>query len=92
MFLPPLVQSSSTTPYMEAESAYMEKMQGFSQMKCSNLSNLSGKETRNHDDHIESDKEPDRLGSLTGGISNILLLFWLFPVSISFYYFNLRGI
>ncbi|CBI38716.3 unnamed protein product, partial [Vitis vinifera] len=61
------VQSSSTTPYLEAESAYMENMQGFSQLKCRSVSNLSNEEIRKHEDCIELDKEPDRLESLTGG-------------------------
>ena len=78
MFLPPFVQSSSTTPYLEAESAYMENMQGFSQLKCRSVSNLSNEEIRKHEDCIELDKEPDRLESLTGGISNILLSFGFF--------------
>ncbi|XWS31974.1 hypothetical protein CRYUN_Cryun23aG0120800 [Craigia yunnanensis] len=39
-------QSSCTTPCMESESAYMQNMQGLSQLKCTsaNLSNMGGKQ------------------------------------------------
>ncbi|XP_059599274.1 two-component response regulator-like APRR9 isoform X4 [Vitis vinifera] len=42
-------------------------VQGFSQLKCRSVSNLSNEEIRKHEDCIELDKEPDRLESLTGG-------------------------
>ncbi|KAL4652786.1 hypothetical protein ACB092_01G256700 [Castanea dentata] len=44
----PLVQSSCTTPYLEAESAYMQNMQGLSQMKCGSTSNLSNSHMDRH--------------------------------------------
>lgn len=76
--LPPLVQSCCTSPYLEAESAYMANMQGLSQLKCKSVSNLSIKETRKHEDCIELDQESDRHESLIGGISNIMLAFSFF--------------
>lgn len=36
-----LVQSSCTTPYLEAESAYMQNMQDIPQLKYESASNLS---------------------------------------------------
>ncbi|MBA0877063.1 hypothetical protein Goshw_005335 [Gossypium schwendimanii] len=47
--LPPLVQSTCTTPCLEAESSYMQNMQGLSQLKCmsSNVSDTGREQQGN---------------------------------------------
>ncbi|KAE7999284.1 hypothetical protein FH972_003732 [Carpinus fangiana] len=50
-------QSSCTTPYMEAESADMQNMQGLSQMKCGSASNLSNTDMEKHGECTKLDQE-----------------------------------
>ncbi|KAK7836930.1 two-component response regulator-like aprr5 [Quercus suber] len=58
-------QSSCTTPYLEAESAYVQNMQGLSQMKCGSTSNLSNKLilTMGKSDKLFTAETSNRLGS-----------------------------
>ena len=69
--------------YLEAESAYMANMQGLSQLNCRSVSNFSNEETWKHEDCIKLDKDPDRIESLIGGISNINAFFWFLLASAS---------
>ncbi|KAK3194517.1 hypothetical protein Dsin_025827 [Dipteronia sinensis] len=50
------VQSSCTSPYLEAEGACVQNMQGLSH-KCRSASNLSNIDMEKHDEHVKLEKE-----------------------------------
>ncbi|KAK2649946.1 hypothetical protein Ddye_017435 [Dipteronia dyeriana] len=50
------VQSSCTSPYLEAESACLQNMQGLSH-KCKSASNLCNIDMEKHDEHVKLEKE-----------------------------------
>lgn len=55
--LPPLVQSSCTTPYLEAENACMQNMQGLSQLKYRTTSILRNNDQGKQVEHLKPYKQ-----------------------------------
>ncbi len=85
--MPPLVQSSCTTPYLEAESAYMQNMQGHSQMKGGSTSNLSNNDMEKHGECAKLDKESIMPESENGGLSYyIFFMSSLFNIKVKFFF------
>ncbi|GAV74745.1 Response_reg domain-containing protein/CCT domain-containing protein [Cephalotus follicularis] len=50
-------QSSCTSPYLEAECAYVQNVQGLSQMKCKSPPNLSNTDIEKHEEYVTLDRE-----------------------------------
>ena len=67
------MQSSCTTPYLEAESAYVQNMQGLSQMKCGSMSNLSNSHMDKHGGCAKLDNESITPESENEGLSYYLV-------------------
>ncbi|KAK9280571.1 hypothetical protein L1049_014264 [Liquidambar formosana] len=63
------IYSSCTTPNLEAESAYIQNMQGLLQPKSRNASNLSDTDKGKHEGCVKLDKESVMPESETGGKS-----------------------
>ena len=85
------MQSTCTSPFLEAESTYLENMQDISQLKRS--SNLSNIDTVKHENSTKCERESDKHNDEAGGVqlsfisyfcSNFLPLF-CFLVTVSLY-------
>ncbi|CAK7348622.1 unnamed protein product [Dovyalis caffra] len=72
--LPPPLQSSYTTPCLEAESAHMQNMQGLSQLKHRSASNLSNSDGEEYEECAKLDKRPATPESKTGGTSDTVIV------------------
>ncbi|KAF9687989.1 hypothetical protein SADUNF_Sadunf02G0150500 [Salix dunnii] len=64
------VQSSCTTPCLEAESAHMQNMQGLSHLKYRSASNLSDADNEKYENNAKLNKSPVNPESKTGEMSN----------------------
>lgn len=51
------MQSSCTTPYLEAERTCVQNMQEFLHLKCGDASNLSNTDRERHEECTKIDKE-----------------------------------
>lgn len=69
-----LVQSSRTSsPYLEAESAYVQNMQGLSQLKCRSASNTCSTDMEKQNECAKLETESVMPESETGGILHYLI-------------------
>lgn len=68
------MQSSCTTPYLEAEHAHVLNMQGFSQLKYRSASNASNADREKYEECIKLNERPFVHGSQTGGMSFLVSL------------------
>lgn len=72
------MQSSCTTPCLEAESAHMQNMQGLSQMMYRSASNLSNTDREEFEECAKLDKSPVTPENKTGGMSHVsVAMFYL---------------
>lgn len=62
------MQSSSTTPYLEAESEHIPNMQDISQIKSGTASNLSKINVETHEECAKLNKEVVMHVNKTGGV------------------------
>lgn len=66
-------QSSCTSsPYLEAEGAYVQNMQGLSQLNCRSASNTCNTDMEKHDECVRLETESAMPESKTGGILHYL--------------------
>lgn len=67
--MPLLVQSSCTSPYLEVESAYMQNMQGLSNLNGRSTSDLNNEEMEKLDECMKLEKGSVMLESNARGMS-----------------------
>lgn len=70
------MQSTCTSPFLEAESGYMEIMQDVSQLKSS--SNLSNSDMVEHEMSTKIESESPKHNNLAGGIQLSLICYFNF--------------
>lgn len=61
------MQSTCTTPYLEAENICVQNMQDISRLKCGNASNLSNTDMERHEECTKMDEESVMLEIEEGG-------------------------
>lgn len=67
------MQSSCTTPYLEAESEQVQNMQDTSQIMCGSASNLSKNNVERHEKCAKLSEELVIDASETGGMPYVLI-------------------
>lgn len=84
-----LVQSSCTSPYLEAESAYVQNMQGLSQLKCRSAFDFCNTDEQKQDECVKLETESLIPGGKTGGISSPYVSLVFFFVLFEIFFFTM---
>ena len=71
--LPLPLQSSCTTPCLEAESAHLHNMQGLSHLNYRSASNLSDEDNEKYENNAKINKSPVNPERKTGGMSHVYI-------------------